>query len=125
LNKKCIRWSIAQKRAEDFLRRVKKDLKKKKLVGSHYAPPGALPESYVPLPESEDTWIDVGSRHERLSVIMEYYARYYRWNPLSNDEDVSFYGPPEMADRFWKGYEQGKAIDFYVKALEEGDSNLQ
>jgi len=105
----------SQSKAEEFLQRAKKDLKKKKFVG-HFPPVGTLPEDYVPLPEAEDLWIDVGSRQERLSVIMEYYARNYRWNPLSNDEDVSFHGRGPAADRFWKAYGQSKAIAFYRNA---------
>jgi hypothetical protein len=103
---------------EEFLQRAKKDLKKKKFVGGLSTPIGSLPEGYVPLPESEDRWIDVGHAQERLSAIMDYYARHYRWNPLEMDEDINFACRDRATEeRFWKAYRQSKAIAFYRKAM--------
>lgn len=105
------RWRAAHDRAKQVI----KDNKKRRLPRS-FSPKGVLPSDYEPIPEDEDAWIQVGNGDVRLSEIMEYYARWYRWHPLAMDEDVSFHGPPDAAKRFWKAYEQGKAIEFYEKA---------
>ena len=123
------RWRESHAKAEEsyskadaYLRQMKKALKKKKMLGS-FTPVGTLPESYVPVPEDEDRWVDVGLRQERLSTIMEYYALNYRWNPLSNDEDISFNcRDPEVERQFWKDYEQTRAVEFYREAHAEVDA---
>ena len=94
---------------EELLQRTKRDLKKKKF----FPPYGELPADYVAVPEHEDCWVDLGPFEEKLSAIMEFYARHYRWNPLCDDEDISFHGTGKEAERFWGAYRQGKAIEFY------------
>jgi len=103
------RWRAAHNRAKQVI----KDNQKKKFLPHCFTPPGTLPENYARLPEDEDRWVQIGATDVRLSEIMEFYARWYRWHPLSNDEDVSFHGPEDRAKIFWKYYEQGKAIEFY------------
>jgi len=120
------RWQESHAKAEEsysnveeFLKRAKRDLKKKKKKKKKEMPGyltsvGTLPETYAPVPENEDRWVDVGLRQERLSTIMDYYVLNYRWNPLSPNEDINFNcRDPEVARQFQKDYEQIEAIKFY------------
>jgi hypothetical protein len=104
---------------------MKKDLKKKKMVGI-FTPAGTLPESYTPLPEDEERWVDINDGSQvRLSEIMEYYAKHYRWNPLADEENICFHGRGAAAEHFWKSITQGKAIEFYQESMKttyDGDA---
>lgn len=96
------------RKAIGLLRKLSDALKKKR---TFYISPTS---GRAALHDEETDIVDLGDgTYARMSDIESYYKLHYRWNPFSDEEDVSFHGSTEQAAKFWAAYTRAKQIEFF------------